>query len=73
MSLLEKAQNHKSSKSLKYITNEDIELAVAWLNDEINGVQIAAAYGAKSGSALTYRMASALKRAYKEGLLVIKD
>ena len=72
MSLLEKAKSFHSRRHPKS-SHEDIELAFAWLKDEVNGPQLAAAYGVKSGSAMVYKMATALKLAYQQGLIQISD
>ena len=71
MSLLEKAKAHKTKKAHAQVNNEDIELAFAWLHDEVNTVQIGAAYSGTAGSSMVYKMAIALKAAYKKGLLKI--
>ena len=71
MSLLEKAKQYKKSRGTRGITDEDIELAFAWLNDEVNTVQVGAAYDSKAGSALMYKMGLALKAAYKKGKIKI--
>ena len=71
MSLLEKAKAHKTKKPHAKVSDEDIELAFAWLRSEVNTVQIAAAYGSKNGSTMIYKMAVALKFAYEKGLIEI--
>ena len=71
MSLLEKANAHKSKKKHIGSRDEEIELAFAWLRNEVNGVQVSVAYGVKNGSAVTYRIATALKSAYEKGLIKI--
>lgn len=70
MTLLNKAKGFKS-KIITKVTDEDIELALAWLKDEINSVQVSVAYDRKPSSAMMYRIASSLKAAYQKGIIKI--
>jgi len=72
MSLLEKAKSFKGKSYFK-ANYDDIELAFAWLKNEVSGPQIAAAYNMKQGSSMTYKMAIALKTAFQQGLIKIVD
>lgn len=72
MTLLNKAKEFKS-KIITKITDEDIELALAWLKNEVNTTQISVAYDRKPGSAMMYRVASSLKGAYQKGIIKIVD
>jgi len=74
MSLLEEAMSYDPQKRSK-ASKEDIELAFAWLRNEVRNVQVAAAYGvtAKQGGAILYKIANALKSAYQRGMIDIKD
>lgn len=72
--LLEQAKEIKiRTRTYKKIEDEEIELALAWMKDEItikqlNGVSLKLK---SSGNAL-YRVAIVLKEAYRKGKLVIK-
>jgi hypothetical protein len=72
MTLLNKAKGFKS-KIITKVTDEDIELALAWLRNEINSIQVFIAYDRKPGSAMMYRIASSLKAAYQKGSIKITN
>ena len=62
MSLLEKAKEYTTKKTAGAATEEEIELALAWVNDEVTLYQVARACGKKSGTGNIYiRLAIALK------------
>ena len=71
--LLEKAKKVKYKKRRGAATNEEIELALAWIKDEVITRQVAEAMGqnAVSGRVL-YRLSICLKRAYEQGKLKVK-
>lgn len=61
LSLIEKAKQHKTQKDK--ITDQDIELALAWVRDEISISQGCAAYGKyKQPAAFYCRLANSLKK-----------
>ena len=72
--LLQKAQKIGSKKNIpKETTDEHLELAFAWLKDEIGLRQISAVIGVSyTGGSSLYRIAVYLKEAYKRGLIKIK-
>lgn len=67
MSLLEKAKAIKTSS--RRTTEEEIDLAFAWLRDEVSSIQVAKAYGKKS--VCLYRTAKAIKEAFNQGKIKI--
>lgn len=70
-SLLDKALSSTTKRQSK-VSMEDVELAIAYVMGKVNTVQISKAYGNTSKTTCVYRMAVALKRAYKEGLLAVR-
>jgi len=58
--LLEKAKGLKT-KRLSKVSDEEIELALAWVNDEVSFTQVMAVVQKKSGSAAYGKLAIALK------------
>ena len=76
-SLLEKALGTTKRVQLKSppITEEDVELALAWICGKISTSQAARAYG-KGNDRLTpalYRIANCLRVAYEYGYIKIKQ
>jgi len=71
--LLQKAKSCKVRERIKpNITDEHIELAVAWVNGELQGKQIKMALNLKSGGgSYLYYMASYLKEGIKRGKIKI--
>lgn len=72
--LLQKAKEIEPKKTKYNIKDEHIELAFAWLNDEVTNKQINFILGKKSsgGNAL-YAVAVWLREAYRQGKLKIKN
>jgi len=72
--LLQKAKKVKQKINKPLIVNsEEIELAFAWLKDEIGLRQMSAVLGISySGGSCLYRISIILKEAYKKGILKIK-
>jgi hypothetical protein len=73
--LLEKAKDHRSTKGLRRLivgraTQEEEELALAWLGGEITFTQACAALGVQ-GSSMLGVMAVALRRAHQKGRLKV--
>jgi hypothetical protein len=60
------------NRSISNQSSEEIELALAWLDDEVTLTQMSKVMEYKSAAAYTYRVAKLLKEAYKAGLLVRK-
>ena len=75
--LLESAKQHQPKRSKKYsVSAEEVELALAWVNDEITLTQASSAYGelrnSHAGHAL-YRLATILKQANMLGLIEVRQ
>ena len=74
--LLEKAKEIKIRRQLKGYTNEEIELAIAWLTDEISLGQFTKVMWntttSASGGKGLYTIAVMLRDGYHKGLLTIK-
>ena len=73
--LLEKARQHKAAHSARRgatgkATQEEEDLALAWLRGEITFTQASAALGVR-GSSLLGVLAVALRRAHQKGRLQI--
>lgn len=73
MSLLSKAQQVQiKSRNKIELSDEDVELAIAWLKGEVRYVQVCRAYDKKKGSATIYSMlARSLREAYYKGIIQI--
>lgn len=70
--LLQKARNVPGQKrGLKEINNETIDLALAWLSDEISASQIARVCSIMSGSNVYNFVARNVKAAFLTGRLKI--
>ena len=71
--LLEKAKNVPARKRKSRPTDEEIELALAWLKDEITTSQVNFAYSesGKKNTTYLYNITMALKEAYIKGKLKI--
>ena len=61
-SLLEKAVNRKMVRTTTVISKEDIELAIAWANDEVTITQCATAWGVRVSGAYL-KLALSLRQA----------
>jgi hypothetical protein len=74
MTLLEKAKSIVSKKTRRNdISDEQIELALAWLKEDITSTQFTLAMGAKKASMNNlYRVALILREAYYKGFIKIK-
>lgn len=59
--LLDKAKARKSNYKFSLASNEDIELALAWVRDEISLTQVCVAYDSKPGTSIYSRLAISLK------------
>ncbi len=59
--LLQKAKKRGKNNKPELITQEHIELAIAWVNGEIGAVQVQSALGIKSPSQIYSFLAFALK------------
>jgi len=72
--LLQKAKEVKTHKKGRLVVgNEEIELAFAWLRDEVDLRQMSAVLGVSyTGGSSLYRVSVFLKEAYKQGKLKIK-
>jgi hypothetical protein len=68
--LLEKAKEIKTISRFN-ITNEHIELSLAWLKGEIKSTQVAKIFS-KNRTNVPYNMAIWLKAAYERGKLIIQ-
>ena len=70
--LLEKAKAVKMGRRDTIITDEHVELALAWIRDEVNLSQINVALkkSRQSGNVL-YKMATSLREAHRQGKIKI--
>lgn len=71
-SLLEKAIAYKRGTGYGTPTDEQIDLALAWLKGDITYTQALAALGRASTMSAYVMFARALRQAYTEGKLTIK-
>ena len=69
--LLEKAISQRNSKRVK-ANQEDIDLALAWLQDKVITFQVAKAYGVNGGNVYS-RLAVALKSAFNKGQVKVRE
>ena len=69
--LLKKALATKMKIRTRNISIQDIELALAWMRDEVTGVQAAAALGLGSSSVQMW-FGIRLREAYRRGMLAEK-
>ena len=74
MRLIDKAKATKVRKgNAKDITSEDVELAIAWVRDEVTYSQVCSAYDLKKGSASVYsKLARSLKEGFRDETFIIK-
>lgn len=72
--LLQKAlETPARSINSNHVSEEQIELALAWMADEVTLTQVSLASGLKGGSGATYhRLAMCLREAYRAGLIKTK-
>ena len=71
-SLLEKAKSVPTKNRVRSaLSDEEIELAIAWLNDEVTLTQAATAMGYKSGGAWVARVALLLREAFRTGIIKV--
>jgi hypothetical protein len=70
-SLLDKAKETKTRKRSD-ATEEEIELALAWLADEVSIGQLNKALDKAAGAGAYSWLASTLREAYRNGILVVK-
>jgi len=73
--LLEQVKSKKGSKRQPpEITNEHIEVALAWLKDEVTRSQMSKVFSPKASNSgnILYKVALWLQEAYKKGKLEIK-
>ena len=68
-SLLQKAKAIHNRRSLRAITDEQIELAVAWARDEISYMQVHQVIGKRDGMAAYTLLARALREHIKRQTL----
>jgi hypothetical protein len=75
MSLLEEAltlQKHRN-ETYKSYTNEEIELAVAWLEDRVGYTSVSTVRNLKNGQHVYSFLAIAIREAYRRGLIKIES
>jgi len=72
--LLEKAKKTPLfSRRAEEPTDEEIEVAMAWLKGEVRTIQIARAYGVnRNSNNFVYTIARWLREAYRRGRLEVK-
>lgn len=72
-SLLDKAKEVKrSDKRLNKVSYEQIELALAWMQDEVSLTQAATALGVVGTGSISYKLALWLREAYRAGIIKVK-
>lgn len=72
-SLLEKALAiPRKDRRLDNITRDEVELGIAWLQDEVTLTQIAKVLGMKGPGNAVSRMAVCIREAYRLGMIKIK-
>lgn len=72
--LMEIAKEHRpqTNSSLKIITDEQIDLAIAWMKDELRPVQVAAALGFKLEAGNYQRiLAGLIREGYRRGKIKV--
>jgi hypothetical protein len=71
MTLLEKAQLATMYKRVAHpVTDEEIEVAIAWLEGKVATKQVSVAYGEKTTTAnVLYRVATVIREAYRRGII----
>ena len=69
--LLEKAKSFKIEK--KNISDDDVQLAIAWLKGEVITYQVAKAYGLKGSGNIYSKLAVSLKSAFNLGRIIEKE
>ena len=70
MTLLENAKDIKVTKPRKNITDEEIELAIAWAGDEVTIGQVSTALGYSKTQNTSNFLAMALREAVRRNVLV---
>jgi len=72
--LIEKAKTSKVRKNVRPFTDEEIELALAYLAGEVNFAGVALAIGSEKSPTRSYIfLTRALREAAERGLLIIND
>ena len=70
--LLERARAHSPRRNPKKpVQPQEIDLALAWLQDEIHLGQVSAAYGGEGTANTLYRIAVCLREAHRKGQLQV--
>jgi len=69
--LLEKAKDTPTNRKERKISQEEIELAVAWVNGELRTTQVARACEMAPNNCM-YRIATSLRAAKERGLISIQ-
>ena len=70
--LLEKALEVKRGRRLKRdVSEEEIEVALAWMVGKVGVTQVCVAMGKKKAGTILYRIAVVLREAYTRGKLKI--
>lgn len=70
--LLDKARNSGKRKKSE-VTAEELELAISWLQEEVTTAQVAIAYNLTQQSNCLYRIALALRIAYRNKMISVKE
>ena len=70
--LLQKAKEFKvKNRRENSFSDEDMELAIAWIKNEITAKQVGNAWSMKIPTSITYRLANTLRFAYMRGKITI--
>lgn len=67
LTLLQKAKQVSSNARMMNVSEEMMELAIAWGNDQVGNKQVQRAMGLKGTSEVYLRMAIALREAMRQG------
>jgi hypothetical protein len=71
--LLEKALAVKTKRRMKNsITDEEIELSLAWLADKVTGTQASKAMGHSNTARFHSRIAVVVREAYRRGFIAVR-
>ncbi|MDD2869631.1 hypothetical protein [Neomegalonema sp.] len=72
MNLLEKAMSAKPERKTKIASQEEIDLALAWIQGKVTATQVNIAYtDSRTSTHYLYRMAIALRTAFNNGQIKI--
>ena len=72
--LLELAKSSgENAAQNKPVSEEEVDLALAWMKNEITMYQVSTAYGKTQSGNILYRIAIVLRQAYALKRIIVKD